>query len=122
LRGSSIGYLAQRASVLERITLGEHLSPWKVELGRLTTARLNSPLGNFSGGERARIEFFKMIAEARSILLLDEPASQLDEKRTLEAIDALYGYLAAGGLAVVSSRNEHLLAAADQRVILGKFE
>jgi len=122
LRGRSIGYLPQRASVLDRITLGEYLSPLKVELGRLTAARSNSPLGNFSGGERARIELFRMIAEARAVLLLDEPTSQLDEKRTLEAIDALYGYLAAGGLAIVSSRNEHLLAAADQRVILGKFE
>lgn len=122
LRGRSISYLPQRASVLERITLGEYLSPLKVDLGRLTTVRMNSPLGNFSGGERARIELLKMIAEAKPILLLDEPTSQLDEKRTLEVIDTLYTFLAAGGLAIVSTRNEHLLGAADQRVIFGKFE
>lgn len=122
LRGRSISYLPQRASVLERITLGEYLSPLKVDLGRLTTVRMNSPLGNFSGGERARIELLKMIAEAKPILLLDEPTSQLDEKRTLEVIDTLYAFLAAGGLAIVSTRNEHLLGAADQRVIFGKFE
>jgi len=112
-RSKNIGYLPQRGSVIERITLREHLAPFEVDLGRLTTQRLESPLGTFSGGERARIELLKMIAEARPILLLDEPTSQLDESRTLEVIGALYAYLAAGGVAIVSSRNEHLLRAAD---------
>ncbi len=121
-RSKCISYLPQRGGVLERITLSEHLHPFNVDLGRLTSQRLSTPLGNFSGGERARIELMKMLVEARPILLLDEPTSQLDDRRTLVAIEALFEYLSGGGLAIVSTRNDLLLRAADQTIFLTRFE
>ena len=75
-------------------------------------------MSTFSGGERARIELTKIIVEARPILLLDEPTSQMDEKKASEVIGLLYEYLSNGGLAVVSTRNEQLLRGADQFIDL----
>lgn len=119
LRNDVIGYLPQRGNALERITLGEYLGSTVVDVGKSLNQRLNSPLGNFSGGERARIELLKIIAESRPILLLDEPISQMDDRRTYEAIEAIFGYLKNGGLVVISTRNEALLETADQVIHLG---
>ena len=119
LRNDLVSYLPQRGNALERITLGEYLGSAAVDLGKSLNNRRSSPLGNFSGGERARIELLKIIAESRPILLLDEPISQMDERRTNEAIEALFGYLENGGLVIMSTRNEALLAAADHIILLG---
>lgn len=119
LRGDVVSYLPQRGNSLERITLGEYLGTVVVDFGRSLNERRNSPLGNFSGGERARIELLKIISESRPILLLDEPLSQMDDRRISEAIKALFGYLENGGLVIMSTRNEVLLDAADQIIHLG---
>ena len=119
LRSRSIGYLPQRSRALERVTLGEYLRPSEIDLGSSLNNRRNTHLGKFSGGERARIELLKIIGEGRSILLLDEPTSQIDESRTFEVVESLFGYLSAGGLVVASTRNQNLLAAADQILDLG---
>ena len=119
LRDELVSYLPQRGNALERVTLGEYLGTTAVDLGKSLNRRLISPLGNFSGGERARIELLKIIAESRPILLLDEPISQMDDRRTYEAIAAIFGYLESGGLVVISTRNEALLETADQVIQLG---
>ncbi len=119
LRNELVSYLPQRGNALERITLGEYLGSTVVDLGKSLNHRRSSPLGNFSGGERARIELLKIIAESRPLLLLDEPISQMDERRTNEAIEALFGYLENGGLVIMSTRNEILLEAADHIIHLG---
>ena len=75
-------------------------------------------MGTFSGGERARIELSKIVNEARPVILLDEPTSQMDERKTLEAIALLFGYVDAGGLLIVSTRNELLIQAADKSISL----
>jgi ABC-type lipoprotein export system ATPase subunit len=114
LRAESLGYLPQRGQGLARITLGEYLGSLKVDLGASLNGRRDTSLGNFSGGERARIETSKLIAEARPILLLDEPTSQMDDRRSHEVIGELFSYLAHGGVAIISTRNELLIEAADQ--------
>ena len=119
LRSRSLSYLPQRGRALERVTLGEYLGRLEIDLGSSLNNRRNTHLGNFSGGERARIELLKIIGEGRCILLLDEPTSQVDESRTFEVVESLFGYLSVGGLVVVSTRNQHLLAAADQILELG---
>ena len=119
LRNELVSYLPQRGNSLERIALGEYLGSTVVDLGKSLNNRRSSPLSNFSGGERARIELLKIISESRPILLLDEPISQMDERRTIEAIVALFGYLENGGLVIMSTRNEVLLEAADQIIHLG---
>ena len=114
MRSQSVSYLPQRGRALELLTLGEYLGALEVDLGSSLNQRRNTALGNFSGGERARIELSKIIAQARPILLLDEPTSQMDDRRTFEVIESLFAYLSAGGVAVVSTRNQVLLDAADQ--------
>ena len=119
LRSRSLSYLPQRSRALERVTLAEYLGTLEIDLGSSLKNRRNTHLGNFSGGERARIELLKIIGQSRSILLLDEPTSQIDESRTFEVVESLFEYLTAGGLVIVSTRNQNLLAAADQILDLG---
>ena len=114
LRRDSLSFLGQREASVEHLTLNDFLDRTSVDLGAALNTRKKSPMSTFSGGERARIELTKIIAEARPILLLDEPTSQMDEKKVAEVIGLLYEYLSNGGLAVVSTRNEYLIAAADQ--------
>ena len=114
LRRDSISYLGQRESSVEHLSLGDFLDTTSVDLGEALNVRKKSAISTFSGGERARIELTKIIAEARPILLLDEPTSQMDERKIAEVIGLLYRYLSAGGLAIVITRNEYLIEAADQ--------
>ena len=118
LRRDSLSYLGQRAMSVEHLTLSDFLNRTGVDLGPSLNARFKSAMATFSGGEKGRIELSKIIVEARPILLLDEPTSQMDDRKTFEVIALLYKYLEAGGLAVVSTRNEHLIQAADQIIEL----
>ena len=117
-RSRTLSYLPQRGNALQLVTLGEYLHNSGIFLPGALGARTNTPLGNFSGGERARIELMRIIAKGRSILLLDEPTSQMDDKRSLEMVDALFSYLGRGGLVVASTRNEILLQVADLTIEL----
>jgi ABC-type lipoprotein export system ATPase subunit len=118
LRESVIGYLNQRGSSLQNISLGDYLGTSVAQLGGTFSERINAPLSTFSGGERARIELFKAIAQAKPILLLDEPTSQMDEKRAFESIELLFSFVQSGGLAIVSTRDQTLLQAADKILYL----
>lgn len=114
LRQNSLSYLGQREIGIEHLSLSDYLDSTKIDLGVALNQRGKSPMGTFSGGERARIELFKIISEARPVILLDEPTSQMDERKTLEAISLFFGYLDKGGLLIVSTRNELLIQAANQ--------
>ena len=116
VRSEQLSYLGQREGALEHLSLSEYLDKTQVELGAALNQRSKSPLSSFSGGERARIELTKIIAEARPLLLLDEPTSQMDDRRTLESIALLYRYLEQGGCVVMSTRNNLLLESADRLV------
>jgi ABC-type cobalamin/Fe3+-siderophores transport system ATPase subunit len=76
--------------------------------------RTTRPLSSFSGGERALIELLKILAEGKPILLLDEPTSQMDERRSLDAAQMLLDFADRGGLIIASTRDAILLENADQ--------
>ncbi len=114
LRAGSISYLPQRGRALEQITLGEYFGALAVDLGAALNGRRETALKHFSGGERARIELSKLIAQARPLLLLDEPTSQMDDRRSHEAAEKIFSYLASGGMAIISTRDDLFIQAADQ--------
>ena len=55
------------------------------------------PLSNFSGGQRTKIAFLKLLLSKPDLLLLDEPTNHLD----IEAVEWLEGYLSSYKKAVV---------------------
>jgi len=119
LRKELVGFLGQGGSALTNISLMDHVGQLRANLEAFFDGRMDRPLSAFSGGERARIELLKILVEGKPILLLDEPTSQMDERRSLEAAEMLLDYVDRGGLIIASTRDPILLENADQ-VIRGQ--
>lgn len=114
VRRESVGFLGQGGSALANISLFDHFGGLRVSIEPALKNRMNRPLSSFSGGERARIELLKILAEGKPILLLDEPTTQMDERRSLEAAQLLLDFVDKGGLVITSTHDEILLENADQ--------
>ena len=114
VRRESVGFLGQGGSALANISLMDYLRTMQTDLGLSFESRLNRPLSTFSGGERARIELLKILAERKPILVLDEPTSQMDERRSFEAAHSILSFVDEGGLVIASTRDAILLENADQ--------
>ncbi len=119
LRRESIGFLSQGGSRISSISLADHFEGHEIDLGDSYKSRMSRALSTFSGGERARIELLKVLADSRPILILDEPTSQMDENRSAEATRIILNRVKAGALVVVSTREKSLLDIADQIITLG---
>jgi ATP-binding cassette subfamily F protein 3 len=94
-------------------------SPGEVrgQLGRFgfSGEKVNVPVRQLSGGERARLSLALITREAPHILILDEPTNHLD----VEARDALVEALAEfDGAVVVVSHDRHLLGLIADRLLL----
>lgn len=69
-------------------------------------ARLDEPVLNFSGGEKARLALALIAWERPNLLLLDEPTNHLDLEMRLALTMALQEF---GGAVLVVSHDRHLL-------------
>lgn len=86
-------FMFQKSTLLPWLSVQENLSlPFKLQARSYVTKDLISALGeahidyladnmpaNLSGGETQRVSFVRALLEKRSIILLDEPFSNLDE-------------------------------------------
>ncbi|ESZ68021.1 multidrug ABC transporter ATP-binding protein [Mesorhizobium sp. L103C119B0] len=111
-----VGYMTQKFSFYEDLTIGEnlefvarlyrlkpveeHVSKTLEELG--LTSRRNQLAGTLSGGWKQRLALAACIMHKPKLLLLDEPTAGVDPKARREFWDEIHR-LASGGLTVLVS-------------------
>jgi len=82
-----------------------HVAAWAQRFN-FDRAQLNTPVGELSGGEQARVQLAGMMRRPADILLLDEPTNDLD----LETLDVLTESIEQfAGAVVVISHDRYLL-------------
>jgi ATP-binding cassette subfamily F protein 3 len=121
VQGLRIGYFAQHQ--LEQLRLEEsalwhmrHLEPATREqelrdfLGGFDFRgdRVAAPVGEFSGGEKARLTLALLVRQRPNLLLLDEPTNHLDIEMREALTEALQDY---EGALIVVAHDRHLLRA-----------
>ena len=133
-----IGYLPQSfeplfpASALEMVLLGrtaylgllgapranDHAAAWRALEETDTAAFAGRDVREMSGGERQRVFLSRVLAGETDVLLLDEPAANLDPRHRFIVVRVLRRKAAAGGLVVFSTHELDVAAAAADRVVL----
>jgi ABC-2 type transport system ATP-binding protein len=114
-----VGYLDQDRPmyssfrVEEILHFGRSSNPtWKMDIAKSHLARLNIPLdarvSNLSGGQQAQVALTVCLAKGPELLLLDEPAAELDPVAREDLLRLLMHQVAESGSSVVLST--HALA------------
>ncbi len=81
----------------------------------LDAERVDTPVRNLSGGEKARLVFALVTREAPQLLLLDEPTNHLDMEAREGLVTALNGF---PGAVVLVSHDPHLMSLVTDRLWL----
>jgi iron complex transport system ATP-binding protein len=133
-----IGYLPQSceplfpASALEMVLLGrtaylgllgapraaDHAAARRALEETDTAAFADRDVREMSGGERQRVFLSRVLAGETDVLLLDEPAANLDPRHRFLVVRVLRRRATAGGLVVFSTHELDVAAAAADRVVL----
>jgi ABC-2 type transport system ATP-binding protein len=109
-----IGYLDQERPlyksfrVMEMLRFGEKTNPsWNMEVAKDYVTQLDIPLearvGNLSGGQQAQVALTLCLAKQPELLLLDEPASELDPVAREDLLRLLMQQVAESGSSVLLS-------------------
>ena len=69
------------------------------------TPFLDLPVRRLSAGQRRRLALIKLVAAPRTLWLLDEPETALDQPGRAWFAETLESHLAAGGMVVAASHN-----------------
>lgn len=113
--------LDPQASAILELTRrgGAKVSAWseqakRTHLGKFgfRNERVFEPIGQFSGGERARLTLSILVARAPNLLLLDEPTNHLDHEMRDALLLALQEF--AGAVILVSHDRSLLTAVCDE--------
>ena len=90
---------------------------WLVAVG--LGQRAGQRVGRLSAGERQRVAIARALAAGRSLLLVDEPTSRLDEASAAAIAELLANAAHVHGATVVCATHDPVLAdAADVRIVL----
>jgi iron complex transport system ATP-binding protein len=138
-RARAIGYLPQDATVHWNIVardvvalgrlphLGAHAAPSPVDHAAVNRAMHDTetahfadrPVGELSGGERARVLLARVLAGEPRWLLADEPLASLDPLHQIDLLDRLRTYAAGGaGVAIVLHDLVQAQRAADDALLI----
>jgi iron complex transport system ATP-binding protein len=138
-RARAIGYLPQDATVHWNIVardvvalgrlphLGAHAAPSSADQAAVERAihdtetmdLAHRPVGELSGGERARVLLARVLAGEPRWLLADEPLASLDPSHQIDLLDRLRIYAAGGaGVAIVLHDLVQAQRAADDALLI----
>ena len=126
-----IGYVAQDSAILFPVTAMEYVLQGRFAYGRLigfesdedvravnramelteTESFKSRPVGELSGGERQRVMFARAIASRPRVLVLDEPAANLDIAHQVKMLGVMKRLAREQNMAVVLVTHELNLAA-----------
>jgi len=128
-----VGYLDQQRPtyssfrVEEILHFGKSSNPsWNMEIARGHLSRLNIPLearvSNLSGGQQAQVALTVCLAKEPELLLLDEPAAELDPVAREDLLRLLMRQVAESGSTVVLSTHalNDVSAICDYVVVLAR--
>ncbi|MEO0939791.1 MAG: ABC-F family ATP-binding cassette domain-containing protein [Pseudomonadota bacterium] len=129
-RGLRIGYFAQHQvdelvladTPIEHLRTarpGEEPKKWRARLAGfgLHADQADTPVGQLSGGQKARLSLLLATLDAPHLLILDEPTNHLDIESREALVEALTGYT---GAVILVSHDMHLLELVADRLWLVK--